>query len=508
MLYFVKVGIQIANFLFLFFVLFFERNESRRRFVWILILYFLPGIGIILYILFSGHIFTATRRIKEVNTTAYNITKPIKDLQKRILSENRSHIPNHVIKNYYPLMDMNLREGNSLLTFADGNPRIYCYGSEFFDELCSELQKARRSINMEYFIFHSDKIGNRVMEILCQKAKEGVEVKLIYDDFGSIRTSTRFFKRLNNAGGKAKPFFQIRLGLPLTLNYRNHRKLTVIDSRIAFIGGINIGDEYANQSKHHRLNWRDTAIRLTGSCVFDLQTNFLTDWYSQDAWLGRTKTLQEAAGYFPVSLITNLTDTAEYEDEDKLIKTIFQKQHIPTQVLACGPNDAHKANIEDALIRMIMSTKKNVYIETPYFTPNEEFYNALKIASYTGVNVHIIIPGTWDKFYMKAASYEFAREMCSEGVHFYLYPGFIHSKMITVDRKISSIGTTNIDNRSFSLHFEENIIFYDEKFTGRCESIFERDMKISIPVTKEYFDKKNMLKRAFWSFCKLFSPLM
>jgi cardiolipin synthase len=157
---------------------------------------------------------------------------------------------------------------------------------------------------------------------------------------------------------------------------------------------------------------------------------------------------------------------------------------------------------------MIMSAKKNVYIETPYFTPTEEFYNALKIAAYTGVNVHIIIPGTWDKFYMKAASFEFAREMCADGIHFYLYPGFIHSKMITIDKKITSIGSTNIDNRSFSLHYEENVIFYDEKFTGRCESIFERDRKISMPVTKEYFDQKSILKRAFWSLCKLFSPFM
>ena len=508
MLSIIKVAIVAATFLFMFFVLFFERKEDRRRFVWLLILYILPGVGIILYILFSGHVFTGTRRMQEVNTTADNITKPLRDLQKRILSENKAHIPNHVIKNFYPLMDMNLQKGNSLLSFADSNSTIYCYGKEFFDDLCTELKKARHSINMEYFIFHSDKIGNRIMDILCQKAREGVEVKLIYDDFGSIRTSTRFFRKLNSAGGRARPFFQIRLGLPLTLNYRNHRKLTIIDSRIAFIGGINIGDEYENQSKRYKLNWRDTAIRLTGSCVFDMQTTFLTDWYSQDAWIKRTRTLQEAAQYFPVSLVTSLTEVSEFEDEEKLLKTIFHRQHIPTQVLASGPNNAQKANIEDAFIRMIMSAKKNVYIETPYFTPNEEFYNALKIASYTGVNVNIIIPGTWDKFYMKAASFEFAREMCADGVKFYLYPGFIHSKMITVDKKITSLGITNIDNRSFSLHYEENIIFYDEKFTGRCESIFERDRKISMPVTKEYFDQKSIIKRAFWSLCKLFSPFM
>ncbi len=507
MLHNAEIVIRLINYLFLVFVLFFERKESRRRVVWLLVLFFLPGLGVILYILFSGHIFTGNRRMSEVNAIVYNISKPLKESQKLILTQNRTRIPNHVIKNFFPLMDMNLMEGSSLLTFADST-KIYCYGHEFFDDLCAELETARRSICMEYFIFHSDKIGRRVMEILCRKAQEGVEVKLIYDDFGSICTRTRFFKKLNAAGGMARPFFLIRLGLPLTLNYRNHRKLTVIDNKIGFIGGINIGDEYANQHKHRKLNWRDTAIRLTGSCVFDLQTNFLMDWYSQDAWMGRTKTIEAATAYFPPSLMTGLLDAADLSDEEKLIGNIFQKQHIPTQVLVSGPNNAQKANIEDAFIRMIMSARKNIYIETPYFTPDESFYNALKIAAYTGVNVSIIIPGTWDKFYMKAASSEFAREMCGEGVHFYLYPGFIHSKMITVDRKIASIGTTNIDNRSFSLHFEENVIFYDERFTSRCESIFERDMKISRPVTKEYYDKKPMALRAFWSFCKLFSPLM
>ena len=181
---------------------------------------------------------------------------------------------------------------------------------------------------------------------------------------------------------------------------------------------------------------------------------------------------------------------------------------IPTQIVTAGPNEKHKANIEDTFIRMIMSARKNIFIQTPYFTPDEGFYTVLKLAAYTGIKVRIMIPSQWDKFFMKAASYEFAREMCAEGVEFFLYPGFIHSKMMTVDGKISSIGTTNIDVRSFRLLFEENAIFYDKNFTAECERIFEEDMELCRPVTKEDFDKRFILKRAWGSFCKLFSPLL
>ncbi len=503
----ISLSIALIHVVFIVFVLFFERKESRRRLVWLLVLCFLPGLGIIAYILLSGHIFTATRRMTKINLTADQFSAPLREQQIRSLYKNKDSIPAHMADQIMPLMQMNMTAGKSLLSYADST-RIFCYGREFFDDLCAELQKARSTINMEYFIFHSDKIGTKIMDILCEKARQGVEVKLMYDDCGSISTRTRFFRRLNSAGGKARPFFQIRIGLPLTLNYRNHRKVTIIDSKVAFIGGMNIGDEYANQNPKRNLNWRDTSIKLTGSCVFDLQTQFLSDWYSQDAWTNRAKKMEAMLRYFPRSFVQSLANAQEAQKDENFIPDVFRKDRIPTQLVTNDPHFNKKANIEDAFIRMIMSAKKRIYIETPYFTPDEEFYSALKIASYSGVKISIVIPGFWDKFYMKAASSEFARQMCGDGVQFYIYPGFIHSKMICVDGKMSSIGTTNIDIRSFSLHFEENVLFYDERFANRCERIVERDMKISMLVNKAYYDKKPMAYRAFCSFCKLFSPLL
>ena len=528
---------QAVNILFVIFVLFFERKESTRRFIWILLLLIFPVGGMVLYILFSGNFFTGTKRMHEVKQTAQQLTKDVRREQKATLTQSPSNIPNPVIKEFLPLITMNLMEGKSLLVSTD-TAILYTRGEDFFNDLCQELESAKVSIFMEYFIFHKDNIGKRIMEILCRKAREGVDVKLIYDDLGSIATPRRFFRQLNKAGGEARPFFQIRIGLPLTLNYRNHRKLTVIDSDRAFIGGINIGDEYENKNKRFKPMWRDTVVRLTGSSVLTLQINFLSDWYSIDAWNKHTKGIEEAKKYFPGSFTDFFvradvgtestagkssdsksgTKEQESSEEDKkehslkfrksFLESLAGGKAIPTQIVTAGPNEKHKANIEDTFIRMIMSARKNIFIQTPYFTPDEGFYTVLKLAAYTGIKVRIMIPSQWDKFFMKAASYEFAREMCAEGVEFFLYPGFIHSKMMTVDGKISSIGTTNIDVRSFRLLFEENAIFYDKNFTAECERIFEEDMELCRPVTKEDFDKRFILKRAWGSFCKLFSPLL
>ena len=467
----------------------------------------LPGVGMILYILFSGHFFTGSKRMKQANSTVNGMLKPILVEQQMFLADKKAKLPSHVMKDFFPLIDMNLGKSDSLLVSTE-SVRIYTQGADFFDDLCIDLEKAKYSIYMEYFIFKDDKIGRRVMDILCKKAREGVEVKLLYDDLGSLLTPTRFFMKLNFAGGNARPFFLIRIGFPFTLNYRNHRKTTVIDSTISYTGGVNIGDEYANQSKRIKLNWRDTVVRMTGLSVLNMQTNFLIDWYSMDAWYSKEHTIEEISAHYPPAIVDGITTAVQTNTQDAFFENLFTKNHIPTQIITAGPDDAHKAKIEDALIRMIMSAKKSVYIQTPYFTPDEQFYTALKIAAFSGVDVRIMMPRDWDKGYMKAASSEFAREIVGDGVRVYLYPGFIHSKTITVDGKICSIGTTNIDNRSFSLHFEQNVIFYDEGLASEFERIFFEDKEICKKAHKIMFDRKPFFVRMWWSFCKLFSPLM
>ena len=301
----VRLILSGINLLFVIFVLFFERKNSTSRFAWLMVLLFLPVIGMILYILFSGNFFTASKRMRKVNYFSKYLSEDIRNRQRDYLVKNINTIPHHTIKKYIPLVKMNLEHGNSILTTAY-DIKIFTHGIYFFEDLCASLENAKESIYMEYFIFHNDKIGNRIMEILCRKAEEGLDVKLIYDDLGSISTPTKFFKRLNKAGGDARPFFQIRIGLAFTLNYRNHRKLTVIDNNLSYIGGINIGDEYANQKgkgRHHKLNWRDTVVRMSGNAVLTSKMNFLLDWFSLDVGKHKAKTIQDVMGFFPEDTI-------------------------------------------------------------------------------------------------------------------------------------------------------------------------------------------------------------
>lgn len=502
-----RLIVSIINGIFIIFVLFFERKNSTSRFAWLMFMLFFPGIGIFFYILFSGNFFTASRRMREVNKYAQNLSKDIRQSQKEYIDRNRSTFPNHSIKDNLPLIDMNLEFGDSILT-TSSSVDICTRGKDFFEKLCATLENAKESIYMEYFIFHQDKIGNRVMEILTRKAQEGVDVKLIYDDLGSIFTRTKFFKRLNKAGGEARPFFLLRIGLPLTLNYRNHRKLTVIDNEIAFIGGINIGDEYANNSKKRKLNWRDTVAEIHGTSVILFKINFLIDWFSLDVGRHHLKKLEEVSEYFPEEMVNLVSEALNTNNHERLFTSFFESTLIPTQIVNAGPTETTRNKIEDAFITMINGAKKYICIQTPYFTPTEQFFNALKIAAHRGVHVDIMIPSQWDKIYMKGASYQYAREMIDEGVNFYLYNGFIHAKMITVDGSMCSLGTTNIDNRSFSLHYEQNVFFYDKEITSKCETIFLEDSVMSKKVDASFFDRKNIVIRALWSLCKLFSPFM
>lgn len=443
----------------------------------------------------------------EVNHYIQSLSKNIRQSQKNYISQNKSTFPNHSIKENLPLINMNLEYGDSMLTTST-SADFFTQGKDFFEDLCEHLEKAKESIYMEYFIFHQDKIGTRVMDILTKKAKEGLDVKLIYDDLGSISTRTRFFKRLNHAGGESRPFFLLRIGLPLTLNYRNHRKLTVIDNETAYIGGVNIGDEYGNMSKRRKLNWRDTVCKLHGNSALALKMNFLVDWYSLDVGRHRAKTIEEVASHFPEKLVESITNAMSTNNHERLFTSFFETSVIPTQIVNAGPTEENHNKIEDAFITMISSAKKYICIQTPYFTPTEQFFNALKIAAHKGVHVDIMIPSQWDKIYMKGASYQYAREMIDEGVHFYLYKGFIHAKMIAVDGSVCSVGTTNIDNRSFSLHYEQNAFFYDRETALRCETIFLEDCVNSKKVNALYFDRKSIVLRALWSLCKLFAPFM
>ena len=490
--------------IFIVFILFFERKDAGRKFSWMLIIFFLPGVGIFLYFLLSGHFFTKTRKMERIQRHIYERTMPFIEEQEQYFEKIKSRIKNKTLTEYSDIVKMNFVQAASNLSYTTTISEYTC-GEDVFRELIKDLEAAEKSIFMEFFIFREDKIGKQIMEILCRKAKRGVEVKLLYDDFGSLLTRRKFFEKLDKAGGASVPFFPIRAGLPLTVNFRNHRKNVIIDEKIGYMGGVNIGDEYINGLRNDRKKpWRDTHIRVTGSCVAAMLITFLIDYHSSAYGKKTLKSLKKAEAYFPLEKIKSLNKEILRNIKDD----VPGDDIIPVQLLLSGPNDNHKHQIRDCMIRMIMNAKKSIYIQTPYFTPDEPFFSALKLASMAGRDVRIIVPQYWDKIYAKAAAFQFMRELMEYGVKFYAYPGFIHSKTLTIDENLTTIGTTNIDTRSFELHFEMNMIFYDEGFAKRNTDIFMKDIEKSYQLQLEWFNSRFIFRRTLWSFCKLFSPIM
>lgn len=497
----------ILNIIFITFVLFFERKEDSRRWAWVLVLYFLPLVGVILYILLSGHFFTKTKQLTRISHFFDGLNVLFYQEYKESLQDFYSSLNTPVVEENKSLVKMNVT-GNKSPLVTTVTSRIYCWGQDMFPEMLADMEAATQSIYIESFIIHDDTTGNALMDVLCKKAQEGIEVKLLYDDVGSILTPNSFFHRLTKAGGQVQAFFPVKWRLPLSINFRNHRKITVIDGTIGYMGGINIGDEYANCNKSRdKLLWRDTHIRLTGPVVMNLHSTFLIDWFTTPAWHTRLKKTDDITKLFSPETIELLQQQLSAAKHGITEKHPSHKG-IPTQIITAGPDDLCTTEIEDALIRMIMAAKRYVYIQTPYFTPTQEFYKALKLAAMSGVDVRIMVPDQWDKFYVREAAYQFIREMLDFGIKFYHYNGFIHSKTLVADDKISTIGSTNIDTRSFDLHFEVNAIFYDENLACQCRQIFENDIENSRLATSQWFESMPLLRRALWAFFKMFSPLM
>ena len=335
-------------------------------------------------------------------------------------------------------------------------------------------------------IFADDKTGKEVMDILCKKAREGLDVKLIYDSIGSRKAPRRFFRKLEKAGGQVgeffPPFMHIRL-INLKLNYRNHRKLAIIDGMIGYTGGVNIRDDHLGKNK--KLSpWRDTHIRIEGGGCYALQNIFLDDWrYCKND--NTPPKLYLENGLFPSP-------------------KIFGNATI--QVVNSGP-DSQIQKIKETFVQMITNAKERVYIQTPYFIPDDVFTSALRIAASSGVDVRIMVPFIPDKKTVYLATLSYLKEMAEMGIKIYLYNGFLHSKAILIDSNKLSIGTCNTDNRSFGLNFEDTVIIYSNELNKEYSKIFEKDISKSKEVGINYFQKKRWITKLLQAIMRLLSSL-
>ncbi|MFL0248662.1 cardiolipin synthase [Candidatus Clostridium stratigraminis] len=452
-----------------------ERKRPEKTIAWLLVFVLLPPFGLIFYI-FLG------RNWKKHKLTE-DFSPHVRDLLHRVL--NKIEHPD-----YISLVELLANNSDSPL-FVDNDITIFRNGDEKFNSLIEEIKKARHHIHLEYYIVKSDGIGTELKNLLIQKSKEGVSVKFITDRVGSIKMKKRDIKELKTAGVDIIQYSYVLAPLlhliNTQINYRNHRKIAVIDGKAGFIGGINIGDEYLGKGKLGY--WRDTHIMVKGDFVLGLQAVFLDDYYTikrieGDYFINE----KEAKNYFP--------------------EPIKAKKQI-MQLVKSGP-DSEFPSIMQGIIKMITLAKRNIYITTPYFIPTEGIMDALKIAILGGIDVRILFPGRYDHFIVYLASKTYLLELikCGAKVYFYDANSFIHSKVMTIDEKISTVGTANMDIRSFELNYEINAVIYDSLKTKELDEQFFEDLKCSKECSLCDFENSSRFGKILEAAARLFSSLL
>ncbi|MDE6002991.1 MAG: cardiolipin synthase [Prevotella sp.] len=448
-----------------------DNRQPARTMAWVLVIFFVPLVGIVFY-LFFGINHRKQRLISQ---------RSLDQLTKRSMLSFVGQHDIQIPEKHKQLVDLFVNQ-NLSLPFKDNQVDIMTDGYAFIPKLLQDIANAHDHIHIDMYIIEDDPLGRLVTDALGHKAKEGVEVRIVYDDVGCWKVKHRFIERLRKSGIEIVPFLPVRFpSFTSKANYRNHRKLIVIDGRIGYIGGMNIALRYVKGTGQQP--WRDTMLRLTGGVVYALQRTFLTDWYFVD------RTLITDRRYYPAL-------------------TTEQPNNCLAQVVTSG--STAYPEIMQGYVRTILAARRYLYIETPYFLPNDPVLFALKTAAVGGVDVRIICPLHSDARFTDWASRSYLRELHEAGAHIYLYhAGFLHSKLLVCDDSLSTCGSTNVDFRSFENNFEANVFIYDEDTALRLKKVFLDDQAQSVPLSEVPSRLEPKFLQGLWeSFTRLFSPLL
>ena len=461
-------------------IIFLERRDATSTWAWILVLFFIPLAGFFLYLLLG-------RQLRKKHLFRWDGRKDIgidKLIQYQIdaIANDTFEYRNPQVEKYDEMIFMHLRNNDAVLT-QDNAVQIFHDGVDKFEHLIQDIERARDHIHIQYYIFKLDQLGQRIYRALVKKAKQGVKVRVLYDEMGSRTTKRRHFKELVDAGGEVEIFFPSILPLiNPRLNYRNHRKIVVIDGKIGFIGGFNVGDEYLGLKDRFGY-WRDTHLRIEGSAVHPLQTRFILDWNQATT----AHTIHYANRYFPI---------------------IPRKGAVSMQIVSSGP-DSEWEQIKNGYLKMISMAKRYIYIQSPYFIPDQSFMDTIRIACLSGIDVRIMIPNKPDHMFVYWATFSYVGQLLEAGAKIFHYErGFIHAKMIVVDDEVSTVGTANIDLRSFRLNFEVNAFIYDRKVSHHLAELFERDILDCSELTVELYHKRTLNIKIKESISRLLSPIL
>ncbi|WP_127585367.1 cardiolipin synthase [Paenibacillus koleovorans] len=478
----ISTYILAVNILLALTVVFLERRNVAATWSWLMVLLFIPILGFVLYIILGQNL--SRRKLYKLSKREAEIRQTLTQAQARRIQEDQMEYKDPEMRQYKDTIYMNVVANQALLTQNNGI-EIFTEGRTKFEALLQSIREAKHHIHLQYYIINRDELAAEVLEALTERAQAGVEVRILYDDIGSRRLNDRFFRTYTMAGGQKAAFFPSRIPyFNLRVNYRNHRKIVVIDGKVGFLGGFNIGNEYMGRSKRFGF-WRDTHLRLGGSSVHALQRLFLRDW--------------NVASENPVEL-----DRVYYPQWEPHTGA----GDVPMQIVASGPNQKW-SHIENTYIKMINAAKKSIYLQTPYFIPDESLQNALRIAALSGVDVRVMIPNDSDHLFVHWASLYYVGELLEAGVKCYLYrKGFLHAKTMTVDGLMSTVGTANFDLRSLRLNFEANAVIYHAGTSRELHAIFERDMQDCKELTREEYDNRSLWHRLMESISNLLSPIL
>lgn len=449
-----------------------DNRQPAKTMAWALVILFIPVVGVVFYLFFGVN----HRRERLISQ------RSVDELSKRSMLSFVEQPDLHVPERYKQLVDLFVNQ-NMSLPFKAGKIDIMTDGYAFFPELLKDIAQARHHIHIDMYIFEDDALGLLIADALADRARSGVLVRVIYDDVGCWKVHHNFFERMRESGIEIVPYLPVRFpSFTSKANCRNHRKLIVIDGQVGYIGGMNIARRYVQGTEAQP--WRDTMLRLTGGIVYALQRTFLIDWYFVDRTL-----ITDRKYYPPVSAHTGQVPLA--------------------QIVTSGPL-AQYPEIMQGYVRIILAARRYIYLETPYFLPNEPVLFALKTAAVAGVDVRILCPLRSDARFTDWASRSYLRELHEAGAKVYLYKtGFLHSKVMVADDSLSTCGSTNVDFRSFENNFEANVFIYDESTALRLKKIILDDQSQSIPLSQ--LPRRlhpNFFKRLLESFARLVSPLL
>ena len=450
-----------------------DNRQPAKTMAWALVIWFIPVVGIVLYLFFGIN----TRKERHVSERSMN------QLTKRSMLEFAEQHDLRLPEKHKPLIDLFVNQ-NLALPFKDNHVEIYMEGYTFFPALLAAIGEAKQSIHIDMYIFADDALGTLVSDALIDKAHQGVEIRVVYDDVGCWNVKHSFFEHMREEGIQVVSFLPVRFpSFTSKVNYRNHRKIVVIDGNVGFIGGMNIALRYVKGTG--QMPWRDTMMKVTGGAVYALQRAFLVDWYFVD------RTLLSDRKYYPSAL-----------------RSEQSSNNCLAQVVTSGPVTPYP-EIMQGFVRIILGARRYLYLETPYFLPNDPVLFALKTAALAGVDVRVLCPKYSDARFVEWASRSYLREVVEAGVQVSLYkPGFLHSKLMVCDDAISTCGSTNLDFRSFENNFEANIFFYDEGVALRMKKVYLDDEKQSVLLTDVPGRMNNRFFVRLWeSVTRMLSPL-